>query len=140
MGLAIAPLTTTVMRSMGERRAGLASGLNSTLSRLSNVLGVAVLGPITMMAMSHSLRDRLQASPMPPEAQAALLADAAKFALLQPADRLAANASAAAHAIVRQSFVDGFRCAAWLSAAAALVSTVVAASMLSDAHSERTSV
>ena len=129
MGLAIAPLTTSVMNSVSHRRAGLASGLNSTLSRLSNVLGVAVLGPITMVAMTHSMRDRLETSSLPPSAQAALLADAAKFAALQPADRLAADSSASAHAILQQSFVDGFRRAAWVSAAAAFASAVVAISM-----------
>jgi MFS family permease len=139
MGLAISPLTTTVMSAVSDRRAGLASGLNSTLSRLSNVLGVAVLGPITMLAMSHSLRGRLEASSLPPPARTALMADAAKFAGLQPADRLSADSSAAAHAIVQQSFVDGFRKAAWVSASAAFASAIVAASMLPDAHGERSS-
>jgi EmrB/QacA subfamily drug resistance transporter len=46
LGLCIAPLSTLVVASVGRERFALASGINSTLSRLAGVLGVALLGAL----------------------------------------------------------------------------------------------
>src|SRR5436189_2215762 len=44
MAISVAPLTTTVMSSIGQNRAGTASGVNNAVARTASVVGMAVPG------------------------------------------------------------------------------------------------
>ena len=46
MAIAVAPLTSTVLASVDEHQTGMASGLNSALSRLGGLIVIALLGAV----------------------------------------------------------------------------------------------
>ncbi len=130
MSLVIAPLTTTVMNSVGANRAGIASGVNNAVSRTAGLLAVAVLNLVVIAVFAHALATTLATSPIDPALRRALLAEASRLANAPiPSGTSPADASLARHAL-DSAFVAGFRAATLLGAALALGSSLVAATFL----------
>jgi EmrB/QacA subfamily drug resistance transporter len=53
MTTTVPPLTSTVMSSVGEARAGIASGVNNAVARVAGLFAVAVLGAVLFASFSH---------------------------------------------------------------------------------------
>jgi EmrB/QacA subfamily drug resistance transporter len=68
----VAPLTTTVLNSVDEHHAGIASGVNNDVSRVAGLLAIAVLGAVISAHFGSTLDDRLAGARLDPGAQRAL--------------------------------------------------------------------
>lgn len=128
MGLTVAPLSTTVMSAVTGEQAGLASGINSTLSRLSAVLAIAILGPVIVISFGRSLEVRARELPAP--VRIALIAEAGKLGEAKVPAGLDAATTESASRIIRWAFVDAFRLVAWVGAAGSGLGALAAATLL----------
>src|SRR5579864_2430806 len=130
MAISVAPLTTVVMTSVEQDRAGTASGINNAVARLAGVLAVAVLGVVMVAAFARSLQHaaamlHLDSSVVQYlESNVAQLGDLAAPAHLDPQTTVNVR-SATTHA-----FVFGFRSIMLLCSGLAIASAAVAWRMI----------
>jgi EmrB/QacA subfamily drug resistance transporter len=128
MSITIAPLTTTVMNALDPAHAGTASGVNNAVSRVAGLIAIAVFGVVLTHGFDVALQARLAGMHLPRASVEAILGQRARLAGIE----LPPGAEAARQ-VVDASFVAGFREVMLLSAALAVLSSVVAGVMIRDA-------
>src|SRR5882672_1543106 len=126
MAISVAPLTTTVMNSVSQNRAGIASGVNNAVARSAGLLAIAVLGIVMLHVFNDRLDQRLKESKLPPSVSRSLEAQRTKLAAITvPEDQDPATQQLIRRAI-DESFVSGFRSIMAIGAALAVASALTA--------------
>ncbi|HTM13744.1 MAG TPA: MFS transporter [Bryobacteraceae bacterium] len=120
MAISVAPLTTTVMSSIAESRAGIASGVNNAVSRVAALLAVAVFGLILGNVFNRTLDERLSRLSLQASVRAAIDAQRPRLAAAKIDDPRGRRA-------IDESFVAGFRVVLWIAAGLAAASSLSAA-------------
>jgi len=126
MAVTVAPLTTTVMNSVGAEQAGLASGVNNAVSRAGALLAIAVFGLVMSAAFDASLDEGLKALELPAKVQAAIVEQRPKLAAIAVPAGLPEAKAAGIKQAVGESFVAGFRRVMLVCAALAVLSALSA--------------
>jgi EmrB/QacA subfamily drug resistance transporter len=126
MAISVAPLTTVVMNSVQQERAGTASGINNTVARLASVLAVAVLGAVLAQAFAHSLRQSLANLNLNATIVHQLESNIAELGGLEPPPDVDSQTAVAIRSAIADAFVFGFRLIMLLCAVLALASAGVA--------------
>ena len=127
MAISVAPLTTTVMSSVNESQAGVASGINNAVSRAAGLLAVAVLGVVLLQMFSSELKQRLSVLDLPEITRSAIYEQRIKLAGLDVNEVVSENAPGMKQAVtqaIRESFVKGFRVVMLIAAAMALAGSL----------------
>ena len=119
MAICVAPLTTAVMNSVPVDQAGVASGVNNTISRLASLLSVAVFGVVLLVAFNHDLGHRMDQAGVPAGERQALVAQRARLAAVQTSDPRARRA-------VDEAFVYGFHRILWMAVGLSLAGALCA--------------
>jgi predicted MFS family arabinose efflux permease len=130
MAISVAPLTTTVMNSIPEDEAGVASGVNNAVSRLASLLAVAVFGLVLYSGFNHALTPRLDALHLTPAARQQ--ADASR-----PQLAAAHNPDPRVERAIADSFVSGYRDILCLAASLAAASALSAFVLLEPAKKSK---
>jgi EmrB/QacA subfamily drug resistance transporter len=107
LAMTVAPLTTTVLNSVEERRAGVASGINNAVSRVAGLLAIAALGAIISAQFASALDDRIGESQLGVNATEAV-ADAKEQPLAGGARRVSGAEGDRLDADVASSSVSAF--------------------------------
>jgi predicted MFS family arabinose efflux permease len=136
MAVSVAPLTTTVMDSVDERHAGVASGINNATARVAGALAVALLGAVAVSVMRNALDHRLPELHVAPPLARAMYEQTARLAEARvPLEVSGAERSALSRALA-ESFLTSFRVSMLLAAGLALLSACCAWLTI-ESHSKR---
>ncbi len=126
MAITVAPLTTTVMSSIAQNRAGTASGVNNAVARTASLIAIAVLGVVMLRVFGTSLGHRLSTTNLPASVAQSLQTQSIKLAAID----IPGNVNPETHQLIRraidESFVFGFRWVMVIGAALAAASAVTA--------------
>jgi hypothetical protein len=136
MAVSVAPLTTTVMGSVAQDRAGVASGINNAVSRTAGLLAVAAFGIVIVQAFNSDLDGRLNKMDVTPEARRSIDEQRVKLAGAEIPDNLNSESKAALKRMIADSFVYGFRLIMTISVCLALLSTFVSWMMIDGKQSD----
>jgi MFS family permease len=137
MAITVAPLTTTVMSSLAQDRAGIASGVNNAVARTASLVAIAVLGVVMLQVFKTSLDRRLINANVPGSVAQSLQRQSIKLAAID----IPENVNREMHQLIRrtidESFVSGFRWVMVIGAALAAGSAVTALFWIGGAPAAR---
>lgn len=132
LGTTLAPLTVAVMESVEAGKAGIASGISNTLSRVGQVLSVAITGALVLSIFTAALLNDANVKALPESTRHQLktasidLGETAIPASLAPIEK--ANVEAA----IRNSHVAAYNVLLWVSAAFCLLSALISWIMIDN--------
>jgi EmrB/QacA subfamily drug resistance transporter len=119
MGLTVAPLTTTMIDSVPEHNVGVASGVNSAVSRIAGLLAIAILGAFLATAFNAHLGKRMDAASLSSKQRSEVVAQRSALAGARLHDPQETG-------VVRGAYTDGFRVVALSCVLLTLGSALVA--------------
>jgi MFS family permease len=132
MAVSVAPLTTTVMNAVPEKRAGVASGVNNAVSRIAALLGIAVLGIVIVRSFNSELDRRLARIDIAPQARLWIDEQRVRLAGAELASSIDPETRVALQQAIDESFVFGFRVVMLTAVGLALVSALIALTMIEN--------
>ena len=126
MAVSIAPLTTTVMNAVSQKRAGVASGVNNAVSRIAGLLGIALLGIVVVHSFNRELDRRLAPLGLSAEIHREINGQRVKLAGAELSFRADGRLRLAVKQAIDESFVFAFRRVMLTALCLALASALVA--------------
>jgi EmrB/QacA subfamily drug resistance transporter len=126
MAITVAPLTTTVMNSISQNRAGIASGVNNAVARTASLVAIAVFGVVMLQVFKINLDRRLMSANVLPSVAQSLQTQSIKLAAIDIPENVNPGTQQLIHRAIDESFVSGFRWVMVIGAALAAASAVTA--------------
>ena len=130
MAISVAPLTTVVMNSVDQDRAGTASGINNAVARVAGVLAIAIFGIVMVKLFSSSLNRSLTGRLLAPGIFQYVRANEIKLAGLDLPSSLDVDTIAIIRVSISHAFVFGFRTVMLICAGLSLASAAIASLMI----------
>ena len=130
MAISVAPLTTTVMGSVSQAQAGVASGINNAVSRTAGLIAIAVFGVIMLQTFGARLQQKLSQLSISDEMRSEVYEQRMRLAGIEAPNAADEQTRESVKRTVRESFHAGFRVLMFVSAALAVGSSVISWLML----------
>jgi EmrB/QacA subfamily drug resistance transporter len=131
MTITVAPLTATVMNSVPESRAGVASGINNAISRLASLIAIALFGALIATIFSGILDHQIASLNLPPAELEHIRANRLQLAAIKSDNQPARIAIAG-------SFVKAYRLVLWTAAGSVLCGAITGLLLLESKPARET--
>lgn len=123
MAVSVAPLTTTIMNSIDQSRAGVASGINNAVSRVAGLLAIALLGLVLATIFNTRLERGLDGLGLPASERHAVEAQRERLAAATSDDMRVRR-------LINDSFVGAYRVVLWIAVGLSVASALSAAVLI----------
>lgn len=124
MAVSVAPLTTSAMRAVDDRHAGVASGINNATARIAGMLAIAVLGVVAVGVFGEALDGRLGQMSLSQETRELVRAEIPNLAEAEVPQSIEGTQRRLLQQAFDDAFVRSFRIVTLVAAALALASGV----------------
>jgi EmrB/QacA subfamily drug resistance transporter len=121
LGLLVVPLTVVALGSLPQRYSGIASGFNNAVSRVAQMLSIAVLGAMMTRLFSQSVLARVAGLGLSSETLATLAANTRNLGETAVPPNLPPETAVLVNHAIQLAFIDGFRFVMLIAALCALV-------------------
>jgi hypothetical protein len=125
LGCLVIPLTAVAINALGVQGSGIASGLNASITRIAQMLAIAVFGGVMLSSFRAALATRTADLPLDAASRTQLMIEARNLGATQAPAGLSAELAGHIDFAVRLAFIDGFRQLMWVSCVIALVGLAV---------------
>jgi len=125
MGLTVVPLTTAVMNCVDDDSAGIASGVNNTVSRLAGVLVLAVVGSIVLLNFKNALITNLSNAGIEADKLETMKAEASKLAEAAAPESWSQELKFLVEQSVNNNFIDAFNLSAYTGMSMCILGAVI---------------
>ena len=125
MGITVVPLTTIVMNCVSQEHAGIASGVNNSVSRFAGVLTLAVVGAVALLQFQKILPTSLDTTIFSPGDIEFVEVEAQRFADAHPPEAWSTSKQAVMTEAVHTSFISVFNLIAYVSAGLCFIGALV---------------
>ena len=138
MAVTVAPLTTTVMSSLAQDRAGIASGVNNAVARTASLVAIAFFGVVMIHVFTTNLNSRLIGANLPGPIAESVQRQSTRLAAIDIPENVNPGTQQLIRRAIDESFVSGFRWVMLIGAALAVASAVIALVWIGGTRSVRT--
>ncbi len=126
MAMTVAPLTATVLGSVGERDTGSASGINNAVARVAGLLAIAVFGLVASSVFDRALDRRLSEAGLEEVASRIPASERHKLGAAQAPPDLGEPEKTRARDAITSAVTDSFRSSMRTAAVLALLASACA--------------
>jgi hypothetical protein len=123
LALTVSPLTTAVMSSVEDERAGTASGVNNTVAQVAALLVLAITTPLFQHRFDTSLQTQLVANGISADDSASIWEQRGRLGAI-------ATSNAAGRAAINQAYAQSFAMIGCLAGGLAVLAGVAGAASL----------
>jgi len=126
MGITVAPLTTAVMGAVSEDHVGIASGINSTLSRVAGLLAVAIMGALVLFSFGGSVKKGIDVMDISESLKHEIMFESLKFTAAEVPDGLSEGNKVILEKLLSDSLIAVFNMVAYAASVLTFLAGLIA--------------